>query len=407
MNQISGSWQRNLAVVWLSQFISMASFSSAYTFMPFFFRQLGVTGDEELSHYVALFSVASNLTFCIFAPIWGMVADVYGRRMMLIRANFGGALLMPLLAVITSPDLIIVHRLFLGALTGTVSAAQTLIISTTPKEHRSFALGAIASALFGGMMAGQFLGGGLVQRFGFNWTFAGSGVLLFVSGMLVLIWGRENFTRTETLRERVRSIRWRIPRFGVIWYLMVLFICLGLAREFDNPFLPQLVMEIMDHSPDALSWSGWISGFCSLAGIVSGLLLGFLAGRLPFIRVLVAAIVIAAVLRIVQSMSHHVAGLLVERSLMILAIGGVEPLFQAWLAGATPEREHGSYFGWAACAKAVGWISGAYLGGIVAGWFGTVRYVFFGSGLLFLLLVPLIVATARIVPPKIARKKRV
>ena len=29
------------------------------------------------------------------------------------------------------------------------------------------------------------------------------------------------------------------------------------------------------------------------------------------------------------------------------------------------------------------------------------------SGLLFLLLVPLIVATARIVPPKIARKKRV
>ena len=116
---------------------------------------------------------------------------------------------------------------------------------------------------------------------------------------------------------------------------------------------------------------------------------------------------IAAVLRIVQSMSHHVAGLLVERSLMILAIGGVEPLFQAWLAGATPEREHGSYFGWAACAKAVGWISGAYLGGIVAGWFGTVRYVFFGSGLLFLLLVPLIVATARIVPPKIARKKRV
>lgn len=236
MNQISGSWQRNLAVVWLSQFISMASFSSAYTFMPFFFRQLGVTGDEELSHYVALFSVAGNLTFCIFAPIWGMVADVYGRRMMLIRANFGGALLMPLLAVITSPDLIIVHRLFLGALTGTVSAAQTLIISTTPKEHRSFALGAIASALFGGMMAGQFLGGGLVQRFGFNWTFAGSGVLLFVSGMLVLIWGRENFTRTETLRERVRSIRWRIPRFGVIWYLMVLFICLGLAREFDNPF---------------------------------------------------------------------------------------------------------------------------------------------------------------------------
>lgn len=328
-----------------------------------------------------------------------MVADVYGRRMMLIRANFGGALLMPLLAVITSPDLIIVHRLFLGALTGTVSAAQTLIISTTPKEHRSFALGAIASALFGGMMAGQFLGGGLVQRFGFNWTFAGSGVLLFVSGMLVLIWGRENFTRTETLRERVRSIRWRIPRFGVIWYLMVLFICLGLAREFDNPFLPILVREVMHGAPEAVSWSGRISGFCSLAGILSGLLLGYLADRMSLIRVASAVIVIAGMMRIVQSFSSDVIQLLVERSLMVLAAGGIEPLLQSWLAGVTPEREHGSFFGWAACFKSVGWMLGALSGGCTASLLGGVRGVFFGSGIMFLLLVPLMLFTSRRLPP--------
>lgn len=397
-------WRWNLFIVWLSQFISMASFSSAYTFMPFYFKTLGVTGEQELSYYVALFSVAGNLTFCIFAPVWGMVADVYGRRMMLIRANLGGALLMPMLAVISSPDLIIVHRLFLGALTGTVSAAQTLIISTTPKEQRSFALGAISSALFGGMMAGQFLGGGFVERFGFSTTFFVSGVCLFASGLLVWVFGRENFVRRESMGEHLRNIRWRIPRFGLVWYLMVLFICLGLAREFDNPFLPQLVMEVMNHSKEALSWSGWISGFCSLAGVASGLLLGYLAGKLPFIRVLVIAIVIAAFLRMLQSTSHHVIGLLIERSLMILAIGGVEPLLQSWLAGVTPEREHGSFFGWAACAKAVGWISGAYLGGCVAGGFGSVRYVFFGSGILFLLLVPLIVFTARMIPPRIHKK---
>ncbi|UKI30158.1 MAG: MFS transporter [Lentisphaeria bacterium] len=160
------SWRRNLAIIWISQFLSMASFSSAYTFMPFYFSSLGVP-DDELSMYVALFNVAGNLTFCIFAPIWGMVADVYGRRMMLLRANFGAAVMLPLMALVNSPEWLILLRLGIGALTGTVAAAQTLLISTTPKEHRSFALGTIASALFGGMMAGQFLGGDYVMLFDF------------------------------------------------------------------------------------------------------------------------------------------------------------------------------------------------------------------------------------------------
>ena len=136
-------WRRNLWVVWLSQFLSMLSFSASYTFIPFYFEQLGVP-NESLGRYVALFAAGGNLTFAVCAPLWGMLADVYGRRMMLLRANFGAALLIPLMGVISNPDLLLLHRLLIGALAGTVTAAQTLIISTTPREHRSFALGALA-----------------------------------------------------------------------------------------------------------------------------------------------------------------------------------------------------------------------------------------------------------------------
>ena len=392
------SWRRNLAIIWISQFLSMASFSSAYTFMPFYFSSLGVP-DDELSMYVALFNVAGNLTFCIFAPIWGMVADVYGRRMMLLRANFGAAVMLPLMALMNSPEWLILLRLGIGALTGTVAAAQTLLISTTPKEHRSFALGTIASALFGGMMAGQFLGGDYVMLFGFHSAFLASGGLLFVSGLLVLLGVRENFERRESMREHLAGIRWRLPRFGLVWYLLILFVFMGLAREFDNPFLPILVREVMHGAPEAVSWSGRISGFCSLAGILSGLLLGYLADRMSLIRVASAVIVIAGAMRIVQSFSSDVIQLLVERSLMVLAAGGIEPLLQSWLAGVTPEREHGSFFGWAACFKSVGWMLGALSGGFTASLLGGVRGVFFGSGIMFLLLVPLMLFTSRRLPP--------
>lgn len=397
-------WRRNLVIVWISQFISMASFSSAYTFIPFYFTELGVPEDER-SWYVAAFSVAGNLTFCIFAPIWGMVADVYGRRMMLLRANFGAALLLPMMGFISSPDLLVAHRLFLGALTGTVSAAQTLIISTTPAQYRSFALGTIASALFGGMMAGQFLGGDCVLEFGYRTVFVGSGLFIFCGGMLVL-WGvRENFKVRESLAEHLRNVDWRIPRFGLVWYLMFLFVFMGMAREFDNPFLPQLVEEVMNGDPAAISWSGRISGFCSLAGILSGLLLGFLADRMSLTRVMVVAIAVAGIMRMVQSSSTHVIGLLFERALMILAAGGIEPLLQSWLAGVTPERDHGSFFGWAASAKAVGWMLGASLGGFTATQLGGVRGVFVGSGVMFFLLIPAVLYASRRIPPAVRRRR--
>ena len=94
---------------------------------------------------------------------------------------------------------------------------------------------------------------------------------------------------------------------------------------------------------------------------------------------LMIVIVIAGVMRIVQSFSSDVIQLLVERSLMVLAAGGIEPLLQSWLAGVTPEREHGSFFGWAACFKSVGWMLGALSGGFTASLLGGVRGVFFGE----------------------------
>ncbi len=402
-----GGWQRNLLVVWLSQFMSMVSFSAAYTFIPFYFEQLGVTGQNELSRYVSYFAAAGNLTFCIFAPIWGLLADVYGRRMMLLRANFGAAALVPLMAVISSPDLLVCHRLLLGALTGTVTAAQTLVLSTTPTQNRSFALGSLASALFGGMMCGQFLGGNFVAAYGFDAAFFGGGVLLFLSGLLILGFARENFERTESLAHRLRRIPVGLPRFGVIWYLLFLFLYMGLAREFDGPFLPLLVKEVMNGSPEALRWSGWISAACSLAGVISGLVIGFLADRTPLLRLAGVVISIAGVMRIMQSFAPTVEVLMFERVAMVLAAGGMEPLFQAWLAASTRESEHGLYFGWAACAKAVGWICGSLLGGQAAQLFGGVRGVFFVSGLMYFVTIVIMNFTAhRVAPPNVSGDDR-
>ena len=136
-------WLRNVILITISQFFGQVAFCSAMTFMPFWFRDVAMIKDQgDLSMYVAFYNTAGNLTFCILSPVWGVLGDRYGRRLMLLRATLGGAILTPLMAFISSPALMVCHRLALGALVGTVTAAQTLIVTTTPQKYLTISLGA-------------------------------------------------------------------------------------------------------------------------------------------------------------------------------------------------------------------------------------------------------------------------
>ena len=186
-------WLRNVILITIAQFFGQVAFCSAMTFMPFWFKDVAMITDKgELSMYVAIYNVVGNLSFCLFAPVWGVLGDRYGRKMMLLRATLGGAILTPLMAFISDPVLMLIHRAALGALVGTVTAAQTLIVTTTPKKYLTMSLGAASAGMFAGIMGGQFLGGEMVHRFGFFYTFIGCGVVLAVSTALILF-TKENF----------------------------------------------------------------------------------------------------------------------------------------------------------------------------------------------------------------------
>ena len=87
-------WQRNLFYVWLSQFLSIMGFGFAMPFVPFYMQDLGVTDPVRLKIWVSIFAGATPLMIAISAPLWGRMADRYGRRLMLLRANFCAAVIL-------------------------------------------------------------------------------------------------------------------------------------------------------------------------------------------------------------------------------------------------------------------------------------------------------------------------
>ena len=82
----STDWQRNLKIAWIGTFFTGASFSIVIPFMALYIEELGVKGDM-VEWYAGLSVAISALASALVSPIWGRLADRYGRKPMIIRAS--------------------------------------------------------------------------------------------------------------------------------------------------------------------------------------------------------------------------------------------------------------------------------------------------------------------------------
>ena len=131
-------WRRNLTAMWIAQTLSIIGFSFTSPFLPLFLRELGLRDQNEIVWWAGLMNAASALVMAVTAPLWGALADRYGRKPMVLRSMFGGAIIIGLMAIAPNVQTLFALRLIQGALTGTVTASIALVASITPRENRRY-----------------------------------------------------------------------------------------------------------------------------------------------------------------------------------------------------------------------------------------------------------------------------
>ena len=380
-------WRRNLYVLFMVQVLSVAGFSLVFPFLPLYVAELGVATKGSVAFWSGLVFSAQAATMMVSSPIWGAVADRYGRKPMLVRATLGGAVMVVLMGFAQSAEQLVLIRIVQGMLTGVVSATSALVAATVPKEKSGESLGLIQTGIWVGVAVGPLIGGLVSVALGYRASFWITGGALALAGVAVIFWVREDF---EPLPVQKRVNFWegykkllRAPDMASLYSVSFL---QSLGRSVTMPIMAFFFVELLSSSDGAVVMTGLSMGAKAAVGSVSAIYLGKLSDRIGHEKVLTAGAVIAVLVYLPQAFVANVWQLLFLQALTGVSAGAIMPATSALLNMRTPQGAHGTTFGLGNSVSSGGRIVAPILGAAVYPLIG-MRGVFALNTVVYVVLV--------------------
>ena len=383
-------WQRNLICMWISQLLVNIGFAAAFSFIPLYLCEEKFNIAENMrGFYVSRFFFYGMLAYAIFTPLWGVLSDRFGVKIMLYRGSFVTALIYPAMGLVGSVNTLIVLRFLTGALSGTTVAAKMLLVKTVPSDRQGFALGVLETAIWGGAMIGDVLGGLAVAGLGFTTTFILCGTLFFVSGIFV-VFARDSeklvsVTRSAEdgkapgSREKFAAMRWLIVPPVVT--MLLLFLFCGIALRFNAPYTSLMVKGFVGDHRTAAFWTGIIGAFAAGGGMVSGVILGTLADKFPEWKLTTPIQLVAALMLLCASLTTSLFGFGFCHAAVFTVTGGLYAVFQKVTSSLVPRTRRGTILGFSTTMYNVGYMLSTLISGWVVTTFG-LRWIYRGGAAL-------------------------
>lgn len=380
------AWRRTLYIVFFAQLVSSLGFSIIWPFFTLYVNDLGTRTTLSLEFWAAMVFSAQAITMMFASPIWGAMADRRGRKIMIERATFGGAIIIFLMAFVSSAEELAFLRALQGLVTGVIAANNAMVASVAPREKLGQALGTLQLGRWIGVAMGPLLGGVIAETLGYAAPFILTAGMLFVGGLLVYFGIEEEFEAPPKKEKPHFQIfqQWgSVFRQSGVKTLYSLRFASWFAQSVNKPFIPLLLILLVGTEDGVAMTVGLISGLAAFASTVTAVTLGRLGDRIGHRQIAIASSLATAAFYIPLLFINETWQFIALYVCGTAAIGGLLPSLGALLAHYTKHGEEGSAYGLEnSIVSAAGSIA-PLIGAILVDTFG-LQTPFFITGIIFL-----------------------
>ena len=370
-------WQRNIYAIWSAQFLAMIGLTLIVPFLPFYLGVLGVTRLEEVERWSGFLFAAPFLVQTLAAPLWGVLGDRHGRKIMVLRAMIGIGATNMLSAAVSNVGQLVVLRAIQGGVSGFVAAGNALVTASIPPDRMGSALGMLQTSLTAGGIIGPLLGGALADLVGYRRVFLITGAMCVAAGAVVFFGAQEH----------APPARARAAGPGV-WANIVFFfqspalrttgilLCTSQVAIMSVEPIFSVYVSMLRVPPERVATvAGILFSVTGFAAMVGAPLWGRTADRSGEQRVLALTLGGAAVAYAAQFWAGTPWEVFVFRAALGFFTGGMLPPLYAIVARTAPPERLGGIMGLTSSAIMLGSVIGPLVGGLLSAAVG-IRWVF-------------------------------
>lgn len=380
-------WQRNIIVLWFGTFMAGVGFSEVLPFLSFYIDELGNFTKSQLNFYSGVTFAITFLVTAVVSPFWGKLADIKGRKLMLLRASFGMAIVFSLMGLSQNVWQLIGLRALQGVFAGFVSNANALIATETPKHSSGKALGILVTGTTSGSLLGPLLGGALANIFDYRNVFFVTGGLLFLVFLLSFFFVKE--TKQAPAKglmqaQSFHSVYHMLKSPQLIIGLVITTMIIQASNNSINPILSLYVRQMMSGHGNVTFTAGIVAAMPGIATVIAAPIFGRVGDRVGTERMLMAGFLWAVLVFALTGFVHSIPQLMLLRFFVGISDATMLPAVNTLLAKNTPTAVTGRIFSYNQSFQSIGSVIGPMLGTTVSSMFGY-SAVFFSTAILVLM----------------------
>ena len=364
------TWQRNLYVLWVGVFMTGIGFSEVMPFLSLYVDTLGHFTKNQLTFYSGAAFAITFLMTAIVSPFWGKLADSKRRKLMLLRASLGMAIVFLLMGVAQNIWQLIFLRALQGLFGGFISNANAMIATQTPKERSGYALGLLVTGVTGGNLLGPFLGGVLASLVSYRISFVITGIIFLLVFTLTLTMVKEEFTPIERgaspSRKEVFQML-KFPKLTIVLFTTTLII--QMVNQSISPIVALFVRELNHGAPSTTFLAGLVAAMPGIATMIAAPRFGRIGDRIGTNRMIMIGFALAFIFMLPTGFVTAVWQLVILRFMIGISDATMLPAVQTMLSKSTPREITSRIFAYNQSFQSLGAVAGPMLGTLVATYF--------------------------------------